>query len=424
MKARVAANERHLYDLDHLLREMGRSFTQIYHARRKFGVDIVRQAESLAATIAAADRAYDAHEFHALLDRFIFTPGVQRAGSRSWHAMPSNVGVLPREFYFEFFLRTRSAVGGYDAYVGDLLKRPEVIEFYTGIQDGPDRIEEIGCLALQSRQRLYERPSHGRLPTVTTDIPIAGKVARVAIDNMGPNMAQYPDFYSALEERLFDFYQTIATFGHLIFDVRGNPGGFTPFVERMLVGPHLSAPVELSGFVLFPRYDAGDHVHLCTETFYPMDRYPRIDLSTMVGRGMLPALDADDEAMLDAGAYNHWMTFSPTIRRSPFAGKIWILIDEVTGSASEVLAILARQVGIAQIVGEQSAGNHSKSRGQGSLLFIALPYSGMVVTWDPVYFTDAAGRHAHEHHVLPDHENRLGLDALQTTLAIILESEG
>lgn len=422
MKARVAENGKYLSDLKHLMQEMGKSFPQGNHALRKFGVDMRAQAEELAERIAATPEALGAHEFHDLLKEYVFTPGVQKAGSRSWYAMPSNVGALPRDFYYEFFLRTSGAApGSHDGYIHEVLNRPPVVRFYTGMEAEAGYGDEILRVARSNRELLRGKTSAGKLPVVVTDIPVEGKVARVSVDMMGPNMQQDPEFYAALEDRIFGFYERIADFGHLIFDVRGNPGGFTPFVERMLVGPHLSEPVELTGFVFFPSDAAGEHVRRCTDTYYPHPTYPRMDLGGMIGKGMVPRLDAGDAGILGTGAYNHWMTFAPTVRRSPFKGRIWILIDEGTGSASEVFPILARQAGIARIVGEQSAGNYSKSRGQGCLFFLGLPETGIVVTWDPVYFTDAHGRHAHECAVIPDHFNRPGLDALATVLEIIEE---
>lgn len=416
----AAGNEKFLSDLKYLMQEMEKSFLQINHARRKFGVDIRAQATRLADRISAAQDTYSTHEFHGLLREYIFTPEVQRAGSRSWYSMTSNVDALSKDFYLEFFLRTsESSAGSYDDHLHRMLNKPAVVEFYTGMETADGYKDEILRLARLNRPVLSERTSQGKLPTVATDIPVEGKVARLSVDGMGPNMLQDPGFYAALEDRIFDFYHRIADFGHLIFDVRGNPGGFTPFVERMLVGPHLREPVELTGFVFFPDDAAGAHVRRCTDTFYPSQRYPRMGIGEMIDKGMLPDLDREDARLLGTGAYNHWMTFSPTARKSPFKGRIWILIDEGTGSASEVFAILARQAGIARLVGEQSGGNYSKSRGQGSLFFLDLPNSGIVVTWDPVYFTDSRGRHAHEHHVVPDHFNRPGMDALETALALI-----
>lgn len=420
MNALVVENEPLLFDLKYLMHEMEKCFPQINHAARKFGVDMRIQATKLANKIASAEEAYGAHEFNELLMEYLFIPDVQKAGSRSWYSMPSNVGTLPKDFYLEFFLRTSDgSTRDYDEYVHRVLSKPATVKFYMGMDTADGYKDEIIRQARLNRPALKEKTSQGKLPNVVTDIPVEGKVGRVSVDAMGPNMLQDPDFYTALEDRIFDFYGRIADFDHLIFDVRGNPGGYTPFVERMLVGPHLDEPVELTGFAFFPNEAAGADVRCCTETFYTDESYPRMDIGEMVDKGMLPDLDPSDAAILGAGAYNHWMTFSPTARRSPFKGKIWILIDEGTGSASEVFSILARQAGIARIVGEQSAGNYSKSRGQGSLFFLDLPNTGIVVTWDPVYFTDARGRHAHEYHVIPDHLNRPGMDALETVLSII-----
>lgn len=419
-KPRIAANEQLLSDLKYLLHEMDVSFPQVNHAYRKFGVDLWAQAEKLADKIADSQAALNNHEFFDLLGEYIFTPGLQRAGCRSWVPMASNVGTLTRIFYLEFFLRTYEAEeGSYFNLVHQMLKKPATVKFYTGLETTDGFENEILRLAKEEHTSFRDNTPQGELPDVVTDILVEGKVAKVSVDWMGPNMLQNPDFYNAMEERLFGFYDSIANFEHLIFDIRGNVGGYTPFVNRMLIGPHLSEPVELTGFVFFPGEAAGEVVRRCTNTFYPHDIYPRMDIGSMIDKGMLPYLDMNDAKILDSGAKNHWLTFTPTERRSPFKGQIWILIDDNTGSASECFAILARQAGLARIVGEQSRGNYAKTRGQGSLYFLGLPNTGIVVTWDPVYFTDAQGRYVHEHYVIPDYFNHPGKDALETVLEII-----
>ncbi|MPT47507.1 MAG: hypothetical protein E2598_03695 [Sphingobium sp.] len=420
MKARAEGNEKFLQDLHYLMQEMEKSFPQINHARRKFGINLRDQAEKLKLKICNEKMVYEIHEFYDLLNEYIFTPEIQRAGSRSWYSMQSNVGALTKDFYLEFFLRTsKDGMSIYHSYIHAILNKPAVVIFYMGFDKFDGYKDEIIKQAELNKPILSQKTSQGKLPVVVTDIPLEGKVGRLSIDMMGPNMLEDPDFYDDLEDRIFDFYNSIADYEHLVFDVRGNPGGYTPFVERMLVGPHISDPVELTGFVFFPNDAAGEHVRSCTDTFYSDQKYPRMHIDEMIDKGMLPDLDSADANILGTGAYNHWMTFSPTTRRSPFQGKIWILIDEGTGSASEVFAILAKQAGIACIIGEQSRGNYSKSRGQGSLFFLDLPNTGVVVTWDPAYFTDARGRHAHEYYVVPDHFNHSGMDALETMLEII-----
>ncbi len=122
MRAMAAGNEKFLSDLKYLMQEMEKSFLQINHARRKFGVDIRAQATRLADRISAAQDTYSTHEFHGLLREYIFTPEVQRAGSRSWYSMTSNVDALSKDFYLEFFLRTsESSAGSYDDHLHRML---------------------------------------------------------------------------------------------------------------------------------------------------------------------------------------------------------------------------------------------------------------------------------------------------------------
>ena len=414
----IITGEQLLYDLTYLMQAMEEGFMQLGHAYRKFGVDVREQGAMLAERIKNNPYDLDKHEFYELLREYIFTPGLHRAGSNSWAMTTSNVDVLSRCFYLELFLRTSQAEPGtYQRFVHQTLSNPASVLFYTGLEAEPGFRDAVIDLAIQNHPYFMEAVSG--LPIVVTNILEDGNIAYISVDWMGPNPIQDPAFFDALENRIFAFYDSLSDFGHLIIDLRNNMGGFLPFAERNLIGPHMSGePVSLDIYAFFSTCA---RVRRFVAYTYPLSNFPRTPVTDMLAEGMFSYMNPYDVANLAYGFFNRQLTFAPTAHRSPFNGQIWLLTNEETGSAAEITAHLAREAGVAVIVGEQTRGNFGKTTGQGNLLFLALPNTGIIVTWDPMYFTDSYGRHLHEYYVIPDIFNHPGMDALETALALIAD---
>ena len=100
----------------------------------------------------------------------------------------------------------------------------------------------------------------------------------------------------------------------------------------------------------------------------------------------------------------------------PFSGRIWLLVDENTFFEAALFAFVAKNIGFATVVGEQTGGSIPLAR-----TAISMPNTGIIATWHTAYLTDEKGR-AFAEGVRPQYTNRLGLDALETVLAMIGES--
>ena len=129
-------------------------------------------------------------------------------------------------------------------------------------------------------------------------------------------------------------------------------------------------------------------------------------------------LNADDAAMLSS--YWTWNSaIRPTQEEAIFGGKIWLLTSSTNFSASEQAAAIVRQTGFATLVGQTTGGD-----GIGiQPMVLALPNTGMVVRYSPIYGTDPLGRNNQEFGTDPHVFNRHRRNALQTALELIAEGE-
>jgi hypothetical protein len=115
---------------------------------------------------------------------------------------------------------------------------------------------------------------------------------------------------------------------------------------------------------------------------------------------------------------SHVLHPRPIDRRSPFQGKIWMLIDESGASAVQIVADFYRHNGFATFVGEPTRGMMPSH--WGSLLF-PLPNTGLIIRYDPAFVINPRTNRPLEEGTEPHYFNRPGLDALETTLELIRE---
>ena len=111
------------------------------------------------------------------------------------------------------------------------------------------------------------------------------------------------------------------------------------------------------------------------------------------------------------------LTVYPSANRWDFDGKVWILTDASSVSGAEIAAALAKESGVATVVGTRTAGVF----GGYTAAFVGLPNTGIIVRYDYGYTTDMQGRSLEEFGVTPNIFNRPGMNALETVLALIAE---
>lgn len=239
---------------------------------------------------------------------------------------------------------------------------------------------------------------------VTTEILEEGRIAYIQIDSFMNNRA----FDS---EILFPFYEEVQDFEHLIIDLRGNGGGtmaYLNYIIPMLVDEPVTASYH--EFLM-----AGELVYreINDEVDPDDDPVEFFTVAEFMEENDFPYFKHADLEILEY-VITWPLIFEPREDRIPFAGEIWILVDNGSASLSELLAMIAIDSGFATVVGESTAGVTPAMH-----TYISLPNTGIVYRMDIGYIIDAEGRSLEEYGVTPDILNAPGRNALETVLDLI-----
>ena len=286
----------------------------------------------------------------------------------------------------------------FDSVVSDylILNNPATLWFYGLNPDEWDLNEsQFGILGT-----FYE-------DNITTKIIEEGRIAYLRIDSF----INDPDLDA---ETLMAFYEEIQGFDHLIIDITGNPGGFTTYFPLNVVRPLIADNLYFRHVEFFMSSFLTEHLFEYPLSLNFANLYDILPAGEFVqsSQGM-DMFNQDDLRLLDYAIV--WETvYTPSENGFPFEGRIWLLTDEWSASASVAAAQMSVETGFATVVGEPT------NRISGTIhTFITLPQTGVAVRVDLGYTTDSRGRSIEEFGVVPDIANMDGMDALETTLAII-----
>ena len=221
-----------------------------------------------------------------------------------------------------------------------------------------------------------------------------------------------PDFDS---EILFPFYEKVQYFEHLIIDIRGNRGGWGHYVTRNVVAMLIDEPLE---FRYAEFSTSGERAQRAAQyslygNIIGATAAEIIPATEFIEEYKLAYFNEDDLEFLEYAILFHGV-IEPAYDNTPFAGEIWLLIDEETASASEFLAMLSLYSGFATVVGEPTAGITGVET-----TFVALPNTGVLFRVDTGSKIDALGRSVEEFGVHPSILIEPRNDALDTVLDLI-----
>ena len=443
-----------LQDLDYMLNVLENNFVLFDVAYWARGVDIRAIVEDTRIAV-LNNPEMDASEFYFILEQNfapLFVIG---------HFEIMN----PRQHY--------NAISGaayhswfYSAAAQDKFRYPRVLEFYESRHPGAqsrsgeparDTIGYIGSavishmfidrlihfgeheLSMAMASALEDRDYEALLrlmnvandifarPNVSTYVLEEGKIAYLSVNNFG----NYRTPLWAYEEaQILDFFGEIRNFEHLIIDLRRNHGGSPRVFYNAIMGPNITERHNLRLYAFAMRGDyseaylrsvtAGSALERVTN-MTPLDAILR-PVPEMLAEFYLPELNLDDMERMDYGFIIRVPTIMPMHQECfdnepVFGGKVWLLSSEFMTSAAELSAWAAAETGFATIVGDITGGALGGSR-----TWAALPNTGILFRFDLYYVTNGRGRPL-EAGTMPHHFNRPGMDALETTLALIEEGK-
>ncbi|MCL1998016.1 MAG: S41 family peptidase [Turicibacter sp.] len=378
----------YLEDVDFLYYILTNNFPFMGVIERRNGFDMRQAFADLRLRLETIEDIMADRVFYAILENTLSIP----AAGLGHFGIQSNVDWLVNVY-------GRMIPDGLDSPWVSLLDNPTTREFYQLTDEIFDFSDlEIGEIP-------GEMPAEWDIVSpynVQTDILTDG-VAYVAISSFNSQFARHDT------EVLLEFFREVADFEHLIIDIRGNGGGWSGYFPQLVMMPNISESMAANFYMLFSA-----HPHnMIFLNFREMESNP-IDEEFLE---RLVYLNEDDAEMLDV-YFRAEFLLEPLEEQAIFGGKIWLMVDRVVFSASELAAQMVQQTGFATIVGEPTGGD-----GLGIDPFIVtLPNTGIAFRFAASYGVDSLGRNNQEFATTPD--ILLPMErALEALLEIISEGD-
>lgn len=196
----------------------------------------------------------------------------------------------------------------------------------------------------------------------------------------------FEDDYMDEDHRiLLDFYKRIEDYKYLIIDVRWNEGGsYEPWM-RNVIAPLARNKLESR---MYLAYRSGDYVNLFRKEAHIHTAVPKDTFASLP-----PEVETDDFTV-----YDYTQTVEPSSDIN-FEGKIIILIDKITFSATDAFALFCKETGFGTFYGIPTGGDGISE----SPVFYVLPNSKLVIRFTPAMGIDYTGHANEEVRVKPDY---------------------
>ncbi|MFW9980072.1 MAG: S41 family peptidase [Candidatus Thorarchaeota archaeon] len=191
---------------------------------------------------------------------------------------------------------------------------------------------------------------------------------------------------------LMKFYRQIEDYRLLIIDVRGNQGGcYEPWM-RNVIAPLAKTKLTSKMYLAFR---SGEYVEMFRKVAEIGDVVPKDSFEKLP-----PEVMSDDFTI-----YDYTQTVEPS-GDIDFRGKIVVLIDAITFSATDAFALFCKETGLAKLYGKPSGGDGISD----SPIYYVLPNSKLLVRFTPGMGIDYTGAANEEVCVHPDvyHESSFG----------------
>jgi len=410
--------EHFLEDLDYMVYVLENNFALLDVAYWAHGVDYRELADNARASVLAMDEPCELTFFAIVYWYFypMFSTG---------HFMVIAPNFFDAMYHNQF----------YGGYVGQkwtmnrqLLQSPLADRFY-----GQSNVTQAAVIsALQDMTRTHT-PTYNRLwgsianPTPNMDerrVIIEKNIeeGRIAYIFPGTDM----QMIQSEQHNIFAFFREIRDFDHLIIDMRGNGGGNANAFVDIIIRPFLTEAVYAPQ--TFHFFQDGPYVRRFGDRMFLSMPYGGYltnledyrPANEILEDFELPEFHLPDLARLDYGVLSGRV--SPRIYPSSsfmldpdFNGQIWLLTDHMMGSAAQMAAWYSMELDFAIHVGDTTGGVFGGPR---TMAF--MPNTGILFYFDIFYIIDSRGKPL-EAGTIPHHFKREGMDALETTLALIAE---
>jgi hypothetical protein len=412
------ANQRFINDLEYFINVIENNFSLLNLAHRVRDIDIYAIAEDVR-NILLASEEMTAEMFGDLL-------------AAEFGALSGRSGAHQHVGHFAIFGRCfASSDMIYDRWIKERQKNSfsnaeDLIEFYSIIFGYEKRDQLRNAVDNNDVESFWDLTSSAHaamegMPNVTTKILEENRIAYMEIHNF--IVYEFIRQRLADEQHIFDFYEEIKDFEHLIIDLRRNRGGHTEYFYQLIMAPNIKEPVSMNGYV-FSVQDGGfsfsnmDLGFLYYTVGANVDRRIR-PFNEIIDEFYLPQLNMYDMERIQYGFRIRYTLNPRPLERfdyqPAFNGKIWLLVGPGVGSAAHIASWLARDTGFATLVGKNTGGNFGGSRPM-----FTLPNSRIEFTFDTQYYTDQYG-YGIEAGIVPHYYSRPGMGALETVLAMIEE---
>lgn len=195
------------------------------------------------------------------------------------------------------------------------------------------------------------------------------------------------------KEILANYFNRIKDYPVLMIDIRGNGGGDTSYWQNFLVPYLMKEALSVTQYGLYRDGEIDEEI-LNAQGF---TRYRRNKIS---GKFIESLPELPEEVSENFKYYIHWKTdLKPAEEGIKYSGHIYLLVDEEVYSASEALAVFAKDSGFATLVGGRTGGD-----GIGvDPAFAVLPNSGYVIRFSLEMGVSQNGTCDEECKTMPDY---------------------
>lgn len=386
------SQEQKLEDFDYLYQTLQENYPYFHVVKRMIGIDLEENYKQTRELIQQSET--DA-QFFVLVDKF--TRSAQSLG---------HLGIFNSLWYLETAQGYQSIVESYQA---------------EGIQD--NRLEKIAAaynnirsIENYKKMNTFMRPVYDEVmaycateetgnntdtnqivENITTKIIEDGKIAYIKINSFPSS-----DVYDEDKKILFDFYEKVKDYEHVIFDFTENGGGAMSYFDNLIVAPNIDKPLSTKAYSFVKNGDYNNQFMDFSE-YKPTSKLPK-----------LPRINQEDLKDLDLFETIEYK-IEPTSNQKILNGKLWMLVSKNVFSSSEYAAMFSKATKFATLVGTETGGD-----GIGSdPLPIVLPNSAFIIRYSPIYGTTPDGAGSQEFGTMPDILSKEGENPLDTCLKAI-----